>query len=624
MPAAPKPSRSSTPADPPGARLVRPASWVVDPRTCTRLAAVLATLPPDVAGVVAPLCVLPPGSSVRVHAEHQDLEWPRPAAPDAEILRDGHVRGALLVRDGVEATAGRDQVSVTPGTRVVVDRGAPVYDPWDPPPPSQDASDTGRPAFPWRPIAALLLLEDDPNLPDWARATANALLRADVEARLLLADPAMGLHLTMPCAPTAASIAALSPDVIVTCDPTAFERAHEWCEPLRSTTVVALDDALGAGVETVPWTIGRAQGRLRGRIGRDAPPRAIAELIFRLAAGPQPTPPTHPSVAARIGRVAAHNPATPRPARVLAVLDGADRLTEARVGGILDRLRTAGYPVERAQELSGRHADLVLVTGPAAAVSQCVALDRDGDRQAAIVHVVGTRDLADTAAVPDLHGGRRIAGLVVPSPTVARSLRNAGRRALAVPTLLTVAREREVLAHPPAPTANRLGWHVEHPDDVTDLDLAPSAHAVLELLRRHPDLHLEITGAAHRLPDALTTHPRVITPSGDSRIAALRRWTAQLWTATRAAVVAGATHAVLEAALLGIPTVPLGVDRALIEDDPQLTLLTTESGGDGVVATRLCPDPALAARAAALVTGAGAAAHVRRLVGWATYGVASS
>jgi len=260
----------------PGTSLAIPEGWVLDESARVRMEHQLARLGADCTGVVAPVVALEPGSSYRVAAEWRTLE----PLGRVETLPGGRVRGAVLARVGTDVHPDDDGVTLGPGAWVV-DHGASVHDPWQPIGAPQDASRAGRPPFPYRPVVLFLGTEPDPDLADWCRITVNALLATGVEGRLAVPAPTGGLHLTRPCAPTPASVAGLAPDVVVALDESALEQASRWLGDDRSAIVIEMTQHTAALVETVPWRIGVARGRVRARIGRGVRAPELAELVRR-------------------------------------------------------------------------------------------------------------------------------------------------------------------------------------------------------------------------------------------------------------------------------------------------------------------------------------------------------
>jgi hypothetical protein len=272
-----------TPADPAGPTLVLPDGWCMDWISIDRLERALAAAPSTVAGVGAATGSLRPGGSYRTHAEWRAL---RPVHMEPV---DGPIAGAVLVREDIahEVDGGRVHVAGP----VAVDRGAHVHDPLADPGPIEVARADGRSPFPVRPVVVFLAVEAGGGEAGWALRLVNDLLAEDVEARLATVEIAEGPHLTRPCHPDPASIAALRPQVVVAMDTGAAAVASRWCGSDRRTVVVEVAPDLSAEPELVDWRIGRASGRLRARIGTSVDAATFAALVNRLCSGPLPVPP---------------------------------------------------------------------------------------------------------------------------------------------------------------------------------------------------------------------------------------------------------------------------------------------------------------------------------------------
>jgi hypothetical protein len=268
-------------------RLVVPEGLMIDESApgASRCAARLGA--GTVVGVAGETSSLAPGASYRVHAEWKSLEPWRPAT----LGSVGRGRGAAVragvafgVHDGrVEIGPGRSPARRCSSTRVhtFTTRTRPSV--------RCRTRPSSAHAVSRRPVVVFLGCDGGVDT-DWVRRLTNRLVRRDIEARIALTDPPAGLHLTRPCLPTEASIRALAPDVVVTLDPTAAAQVDAWCEGNRSTVVVAYDRDLLAPMELVSWQIGRAQGRLRARIGPQVDVPAFAALVIRLGAGPAADP----------------------------------------------------------------------------------------------------------------------------------------------------------------------------------------------------------------------------------------------------------------------------------------------------------------------------------------------
>jgi hypothetical protein len=266
------PSYSMTDAQ---ATLAMPEGWVLDARGRRRLERQLARTAPGCAAVVAERSELPPGASYVTWSERRALTPESQVRPVASLT----VHGAAIVRSGVSFETGDELVTLTRGD-LLVDPGVVVHDPWRPVSTPSDASPTGRP-LDARPVALFLGVERDPYLADWVRAVVNGLVQRGVEGRIAVPEPTGGLHLTKPCAPTEASVDALTPKVIVALDDQAVELFAAWvgrrpCGLIRLT----LDTTAAVTVET--RRVGPSGDRSVGIIGRGIGADAMADLVRRL------------------------------------------------------------------------------------------------------------------------------------------------------------------------------------------------------------------------------------------------------------------------------------------------------------------------------------------------------
>jgi hypothetical protein len=259
------------------APLAIPDGWLIDPAVRSRLQRQLARADAACTAVAAALAEPPAGSSHRVCAERHLL------APETEVrVADGQsVRGAAVVRPGVPFHVGDEVIEVEHG-HVLLDAGTMVHDPWRRVCAPADASRLGRPLAS-HPVALFLGFTADPYLADWVRSRVNALAGHDVEGRIAVPEPTGGLHLTMPCAPTRASVEALAPEVVVALDDDAAARSAAWLGP-RTGLVRLTPDTTG----DVSVVARRTALRLRreGLIGRGVDPPTLAELVRRLAPRP--------------------------------------------------------------------------------------------------------------------------------------------------------------------------------------------------------------------------------------------------------------------------------------------------------------------------------------------------
>ena len=301
-----------------------------------------------------------------------------------------------------------------------------------------------------------LATNDDPELADWARRIVNRLMARDVEGRLLLPAVPDDLHLTRPATPSEASVRALAPDVIVAIDDTAEAQAQQWCRDNRSTVVVRFDRSLSSAIELVSWRVGSASGRVRATIGPlvDAP--ALASLVRRLCAGPQPGPPRDRPTSQK--PVFLRQPERETRARTCALVTGQlDVLARHRLAAISDHMQAAGMAVATfavADGLPESVADAAFVmlsgAGLGATVEPVVAARRD--RHLPTVLDLQPRDLvAVDGNQPALDGEiaklARACGHVTSfGGALHRAATELDVRALAVPTMLTRRQVAELRA----------------------------------------------------------------------------------------------------------------------------------------------------------------------------------
>ena len=441
--------------------LAIPDGWVIDELTQERLARQLARAPGRVVGVVAETGVLPHGASYRVHAERLCM-LPLSDAVEA----DGRtVRGAVLLRPDV-AFEVRDDVVEVEGGSLLVDPGAHVHDPWRPVAPLEDASSSGRPPFPRRPVVVFLACQSEVEALDWARSLVNNLVRRGVEGRLAMLEIAEGLHLTQPCLPSEESIRALRPDVVVALDEDALQVIPVWCDTDRSTVAIELVPDVAAVEELVSWQLGRAQGRLRARIGRQIDAPRLVSLVNRLCAGPHPAPPVDPEpsgedASARAGaqrQAGSQDGPVTRRSVLVVTGDGIDA-TRYSLEGLVDHLVAAGHTAHisalRACAPDAlREADLLVIGQEvdSTGLSEMFDARRTAGRPT-IGHVESSAIASGTLpnGGPDLTpSAARLVTSVdnVTTGSVAMSalLRRLGFRAHLLPVLLTRARAAELRA----------------------------------------------------------------------------------------------------------------------------------------------------------------------------------
>jgi hypothetical protein len=627
-------------------RLVVPEGLVLDESARERLERQLAPAPDDVAAIGAAASPLAPGASYRVHAEWTALE-----TPDALAPASGPVRGAVLVRPGVEFAVRDGRVEIASGT-IMVDPGAHTHAPHDPIGVLEPASERGRPPFPRRPVVVFLAVDTPAD--DWLIRLVNRLVRRDVEARIAAPDVSAGLHLTRPCRAGEASIRALAPDVVVTLDAGAAASVDAWCEGDRSTVVVAFDPEQRDPMELVSWQIGRAAGRLRARIGPHVDAPAFASLVGRLCAGPHPMPPVDRPAGAE-GKLVVRERWTERQdgaerADCVIVTGVLDSDTAARVDGLADNLEAAGVPIVVARvgtsgrdlPQSARDAAVVVLAGaPPGAELDALLAERSRAGRPTVLDVgsaaVEAGDSGDAGRPRLTVGATALAEACGLAVAVAGARFDAAAavvaRSLCLPTLLSRGRAAALRDARPLPTSGTglvIGWRVGA--NAASVDAA--AEGIAAILTMRPD-QVEIVGEASPLPAVLRDHARVsVVPDSAFTAEVLAGWAVQVWTP---ALVGGAIvddgRVLEEASLAGVPTVLPAVATAAVDGfvSPFVQVLAPDRGEEWANALHhVLDDPAVRAqrateaqRRAEAVDGLAAAkATVSRFMGWATYRVA--
>ena len=260
--------------------------WTLMPAARDRMLQRLARAGDDVVAIAAVAGPLPAGQSARNHAERLAVQ----TADAPASTSDGRDVPALVHRAEVAVSVGAGGVALPEG-RVVVDPGAHAHRA-DAVAELADAVDHARPVFPWRPVVLLVATEPDPAGWEGAVALVDALQEIDVDARLALpaGAPVPSSRWVQPALASEATLRRTRPDAVLAWDAGAVEAAETWATGLRSLVIVERTGD-GASVATVPWRIDVARGRVRGSFGRAAEPTALATLVRRLAAGPQPEAP---------------------------------------------------------------------------------------------------------------------------------------------------------------------------------------------------------------------------------------------------------------------------------------------------------------------------------------------
>jgi hypothetical protein len=570
--------------------LVVPAGWLVDPVTRDRLTERLAASGPDVVGVAAPVAPLLPGTSYRVMAEWAALE-----DDEATPAPDGPLAAAVLLRPGAEHTVGPGGVTVAGGA-VLVDPRARAHDPDAEPGPVDDAVERGRPPFPCRLVVVLLSSDGDPDRAAWAGRVADALLALDVEARVASSCPAATTRLTRACRPTAASLMALRPDVVLALDAAAVDQAEAWCAELRATVVVALDDEVD-GIELVPWRLDVARGRLRSRVGPEVEPVELARLVNRLASGPLPGPPVDHDQPVSIGG-SARRRARPA-AAVAAVLAAEDAASAERYESLIELWVDAELEVLRLgpDDLADAAFDaegLLVVGASGSAALTTVVQERSAAGRSTLVEVRPV-DLAErpddpdgawsSELVPEADALVSAAGRALFASRGLRDRVDLGPvRRLVLSTPLHLAEARRV-AGLRAARARRdrpvvLGWHLAGwaagRSPAAGAWREAVAEALLVVLDRHPGSRLELTGLSHQLPVACFDDQRV-SVRGGADIDTLDGWSLMVDALDPDDVLAGRWSHLVRATALGVPV----VQASPVDPGEPWFVPAAQLGGDG-------------------------------------------
>lgn len=649
------------PAPTPPADLVLARGFLIDPIVEARLRHQLGRAGADVAGVAASTGPLPPGATYRTHAARRTL------IDRAAVSRPSHavVTGALVVRSGLPVEERDGELVVDEGAgRLLVDEGAHAHAAESSGGPIEPASREARPAFPREPVVVLLGLGVDDAEVRWAQDLANALVERQVAATCAVPVDPGGHQLSRPCAPTARSLEALAPDLVVTLDEEAAAVGPRWLHDRHTVVVEAVpDDDLAS--EVVSWRLGEARGRLRARIGRAVDPGELAALINRLCSGPHPLPPPvspptpdtpddwrqgvatvissvrprRRSMTQRFGLgsivVADGSPGGERSSR-----DGCDRLH-----GLADQLVAAGFSARRAR-VGAPGVDLaqpqLLVLGRATPHPDLVAAVEARRRLGRPTIVDVALDDLDVAAAPPTHPRAAqlgqlaplvsAAGLVtVPTRGLADALGSLDAAVLVLPTLPTGQLASDGPLEVPPRTRTVVGWQA---DAVAPDELAGAATGLARVLARQPGLSVEVVGAA--ADDAVEAVRAQLGTDGDDQLvrggepvsAGWRRGLlVHLWTvAPDAVALGGELRPLVEAGFAGVPSVIAAGNPAIVEAAHPRALVVDEPGDPdawSAVLEPLLDESGWRARAAEAASVASdlwgpeaAALSLNRLLGW--------
>jgi hypothetical protein len=595
--------------------LLLPPGWAIDPLVVDRLTARLADCETDTVAAVAPLSTTPSGASYRTHAERLCLQ-----PGDAAFLTDAPVQGAALVRLPDRCAFADGIVRATSG-RLLVDPGATVHDAMGTTAIVASATAEGRSPFPRRPLVLFIGIDHDLGVGVWARNLVNALLATDVEARLAVATRPGGPHLTGPCLPTADTVRALRPDVVVTLDDDAADAVPEWCDQ-RSTVIVHHTGERTLTAELVSWRIGDADGRLRALLGRAVDPGELAALVSRLTSGPMPIAPLVDEDGELLVAPPTKRPATRPGRREVTVVRPSNRggarldafVAEAAALGARARTVTSAAVDELIE-----HDVVMLSEDVDVEVGSAIALARSR---------VGRKTIVDVTrpTVPEL-------AAFCAAATASREAVHDALEAAGIPVRML----------PPLVTRSRLdflrGARVElEPDDQRVLGLRIDSdesrqidavtRAIVGLLAADPEIAIECVGLVDQLPSELSEHPRVAVMR-DLPADQAARWRVQAWIGSHEqADRVGRPTVLTESAYLGVPTVFSERNRGDIDDGiiGRFIIDAADDAERWLESLRevLAADPvpmraALATRADLLFGPKAGMSIVNRIMGWAGF-----
>lgn len=565
------PSPSDEPAG--GAVLVVPEGRHIDELAVERLRRQLRRAPESVAGVAALDSRPPPGASYRVHAERMAmLPWEA-----TDLVRNTVVDGVVLLRVGVDHLVSADGVEVNDAP-LLIDHGCPSHDPARPSGPLAPASRLGRPPFPWRPVVALLQLDEDDELTAWANRLADDLVGLDIEPRLLVPRLVAGAHLTCPAEAGQRSVSNLEPEVIVALDRPAAEVAPAWCGS-RATTVIVRDPTRTRSLELVSFRLGEAPGRLRAYVGAEVEAEELATSIRRFASGPPAAPPSEgrtPTAAPATTQVRIGLPARRRSIEVLSgTLDGWDAGRLTALAGHLSRaghsIRTSSPDAPDADAVVS--ADLLIMAGVSDDDSTTALVGRRRAEHRPTLLMLGGSDLEPGTGgearwrlwPASLRVARLVGSCIVEAPAVHVRLQESGITPHLLAPLLPPAQLDAIVSvterDHPAPKGPVIGWQVGTPGDPAPVEVDPVAVALSRVLDHRSDLCIELAGDIDAVPSDLLARPGVVTVPGSAGLTDLRRWHAQLWTPSPGHVDrTGDILALLMAARLGVPTITSQTD----------------------------------------------------------------
>jgi hypothetical protein len=430
-----------------------------------------------------------------------------------------------------------------------------------------DATGDARPVFPWRPLVLVLAVVDAPG--EWAAAVdlVDDLQDVDVDARLALPSaPEATARSVRPARASETTLRTLRPDVVIAWDAEAVAATERWATGLRTLTIIERAGD-GAEVDIVPWRIGLARGRVRGRFGSRAAAGDLVPLVHRLAAGPHPEAPD-PEVVIRgpqrrwdvvdptIG--IHHRP----PARTCTYVVGdtvpaASRRAADALAGHLGRANVAVTVGDLASATVAAAADIVLLQGVAGDPAAGALATRRAGRPTVFVLDEGDvgADGRLTAEAVDL--ASRCGAAIAPTDASRELLRTSVDgpiRAITLSPVMAADRYRALAAaqRDQIPAVHEvIAWYPAADQPVVDDAIEQALRSVLDA---HPAVRVDVVGGGTRLEG----HPLVRRLSATPPPARAARW-AMFVTAGGKRPRLGLEPAVLtDVGVLGVPSIVPG------------------------------------------------------------------
>jgi hypothetical protein len=426
-----------------------------------------------------------------------------------------------------------------------------------------DATADARPVFPWRPLVLVLATVDAPD--GWADAVAlvDDLQDLDVDARLALpSEPDVPSRWVRPARASEATLRTLRPDVVVAWDGEAVAAAERWATGLRTLTIIERSGE-GTEVDVVPWRIGRARGRVRGRFAANAAARDLAPLVHRLAAGPHPEAPD-PSVVVIAPRRPwdvlqsdigmHHHPRQRSCAYVVGAVPPASKRAAEAFAGHLGRANVHVSLGGLTAPTAAAAADLVVLQGVAGDEAAHRLAGRRGRTRT--VFVLEPGDVGPDGQVrPDAVRLANACGAAIAPTDEARDLLRGvvddRTRVITVARLMAAERYRALIdarLDRGATLPEVIAWAPATDEPVVD---AAIEQALTQLLDTHPSVSVDMVGDGRRFGE----HPLVRRLSTTPSPARAARWSVFVTANGSRPPLHVEPPVLAEVGVLGVPTV---------------------------------------------------------------------